>query len=303
MTNKNSKIPVRQKESDIRRLSKKTTSVNPEKGFSSGKRINIHILSKAPFTIEGLKFFLEKHIGILKDIIISCCSDKCRYQLNISKCRYCCVFTALKDFENYLINNKACSDNIILIDDHGFLESSNSGRTQEGEDEFLNSLENFFRHNYAGLDSGTDNIKIIIFTGNNNAFYLKRLIDIGLKGLIHGTSIKDELLKAIETVNVGGFYIDTQISNLIFEFQKYISKHPINNLTNRQIEILNEISNNFKNHQIAPKLKISIGAVEKHKSNIENILNLNSDEIISFAANNKNEILYFLKFSKGKNWK
>jgi DNA-binding NarL/FixJ family response regulator len=267
-----------------------------------GTQLNILILSKEHFLIEGLKYFFEKHISENNNIRISSCPDICKSDLNIIKCKHCYAITALKEIENSSTNDIILPD-ILLIDDNGFLETSVAGRTPNSENEFISSLEKYFKKDYSGINYNGNEFKIIILTGNNNVLYLKQLVETGLKGLIHRTSTMHEILEAIETVKSGAFYIDRQINYLIYEYHKYLSDHPINKLTNRQIEILYEISNNLRNHQIAPKLNISVGAVEKHKSNIESILNLNSDEIISFAVNNKNEIQYLLKFSKRRDWK
>ena len=121
--------------------------------------------------------------------------------------------------------------------------------------------------------------------------------------MVHITSAKENLLTAIEVVSSGGIYIDVCINDLIIEYQKYLNNQSISKLSNRQLEVLLEISNSLQNHQIAPKLNISVNAVEKHKSNIQEILNIPSDELSEYAVKNKNEIQFLLEFSEKRIWK
>ncbi|MHB8336938.1 MAG: response regulator transcription factor [Ignavibacteriaceae bacterium] len=196
------------------------------------------------------------------------------------------------------MNEKIYPD-ILLIDDYDFLE--NTYRVESTKNEDYKLFESLYQSIYKL--SGENDIKIILLTGNNNILYLKYHNSLGIKGLVHVTSAKENILTAIEVVSNGGIYIDSQINNLISEYQKYLDNHPISNLSNRQLEILYEVSKNLKNHQIAPSLNITVDTVEKHKSNIRDILNLTSDELSSFAVKNKYEIQYLLKFSKKRVWK
>ena len=293
------------------RLNKKIISVKTGKSISNRRKFHIHIISKKPFTTDGLKFFLENYIPAGYEFIFTGCSDKCKRQTSVLQCNDCNISSALKDLGFYTRNlpaglqteglqagDKICPD-ILLIDDYGFFDYTHTTESTKNEyDTFFKSLFQFIYKT-----SGENNIKTILLTGNNNALYLKHHLNWGVRGMVHITSAKENFLTAIEVVSNGGFYIDACINILISEHQKYLDNKPISKLTDRQLEVLLEISNSLKNHQIAPKLNITVNAVEKHKSNIQEILNLPSDELTEYAVKNKNDIQFLLEFSKKRIWK
>ncbi len=306
MTSKKSKVLIRSGKSILTVLNKKIISAKPNESISNRRKLYIHIISKKPFTIDGLKFFLVNHIPAGYEFIFTGCADKCESRLDIAQCQQCNVSVALKNLDFHLMklpdgqaSQKTCPD-ILLIDDYGFLDNTYRavgnypyGKSTKEED------NTFFKSLYQSIykTSIEKNIKTILVTGNNNALYLKYHINFGVSGIVHITSAKENVLKAIVVVSKGGNYIDAFINNLISKYQKYLNNQSISKLSNRQLEVLLEISNSLKNHQIAPKLNISVNAVEKHKLNIQAILNLSSDEIGQYAIKNKSEILYFMEFS------
>lgn len=89
------------------------------------------------------------------------------------------------------------------------------------------------------------------------------------------------LIKIIEAVTEGGIWLDPQIASHIMQLLPFLSKetptkHHENavkiDLTNREKEILQLISNGLNNKDIAEELSLSIYTVKNHVSNIINKL-------------------------------
>jgi DNA-binding NarL/FixJ family response regulator len=111
---------------------------------------------------------------------------------------------------------------------------------------------------------------------------------------------KEELLKAIRTVNKGTQYFPDSIAQLIAKsFSHSVKKSTsvdsakrAHNLTNREREILHLYAEGFSNQEISTSLKISVRTVETHKNNIMQKYNFRSTvEMVKFAIrNNLSEI-------------
>ncbi len=187
---------------------------------------------------------------------------------------------------------------VLLIDDYDWLISPDVMDESQCENELFEFLETFSRSSCDNPNSPKDQIRMVVLTGRNNAIYLRHLINTGLKGLVHITSVRENILHAIETVSKGEVYIDAQIIHLISGYEEYLEKCGINALSRRELEVLLEISSGLKNQQIARRLFISVGTVERHKANMEARLGLNANELSDFARINADGTRYLLECRK-----
>lgn len=111
----------------------------------------------------------------------------------------------------------------------------------------------------AKLQSDT-NMKILVLTGMNAAESYKRLIDLGVHGLILKNAFTGDLDQAIQTIVDGQPYIQTEIKRLVSE-----SHH---DLTRREIEVLLLLGNAKSNKDIAEELGLSVKTVENHRNKV-----------------------------------
>ena len=100
-----------------------------------------------------------------------------------------------------------------------------------------------------------------------------------------------QLIEAIQTVVKGEHYSKGFVSEILIEnFLKTKNKKdsPNNKLTEREIEILQSITQGKTNQQMADNLHISVRTVEAHKSNIMKKLKLGSTaELVVYAIKHK----------------
>lgn len=134
------------------------------------------------------------------------------------------------------------------------------------------------------------NIKIIIFSGltEDESFYLA--IKSGAHGLMPKNALNTELITAIKKVYQGEDYISRSIP--IAKLMSFIKKSDIDvaspkkqiDLTDRQIEIIQLISESKSYREIGQILSISERTVETHKTRILQKLELNSViELVKYA--------------------
>ncbi len=255
------------------------------------KKLHIHILSNKPCTIEGLKFFLIKNIHNKNGVVVSSCNENCNEHLNSVSCTYCNIKWSIEKLAIWFTNKNIYPD-ILLIDDFDLWDTNSF--TDDVKKEMNDSIVSLSKS--LNINNGESEIKIIILTRCNNALVLRYQINFGTWNIIHITSPKERLVEALNELSKGNAYIDPAINKIIIEYQKYLGEHSINKLTSCQLKILYEVSNGWKNQRIAEKLFITVDAVEKHKANIEHILNIKALELGHFSFKHKDEIEYLLKF-------
>ena len=131
--------------------------------------------------------------------------------------------------------------------------------------------------------------KIIALTQYNESRFVKKMIKNGCSGYLIKDTNKDELVEAIMKVYNGGQYFGANICFIkprephdVIEQNKIIST-----LTDREIEILKLICNEFSTHEIASQLSISFNTVECHRTSLIKKSGLkNTAGLVKWAAEN-----------------
>ncbi len=121
----------------------------------------------------------------------------------------------------------------------------------------------------------------------NQGIYIKKMMENGASGYILKNSSRDELLKAIQTVNHGGIYFSGESGMALKEYQKS-SGTQLPELSNREKEILALIAEGYTNPQIAEKLFLSSFTVDSHRKNLLAKLDVkNTATLIRLAVERK----------------
>lgn len=134
-------------------------------------------------------------------------------------------------------------------------------------------------------------IKILVLTMYNDREIVNEILQAGANGYILKNTGKQELLEALESLNLNNAYYSSEVVNTLIENMKNpVKEKQINSsdLTEREIEIVRLIVKEFSSAEIAEKLFISQRTVETHRKNIlrktgvKNIVGL-----IKYAYDNK----------------
>ena len=143
----------------------------------------------------------------------------------------------------------------------------------------------------------TSENKIIALSMHSEEFQIKSMIKSGASGYILKNTESEELNRAIKTILNGNKYYSNEVAlKLLGDFKgddinpAISSSKPmvkIAELSNREIQVLRLIANEFTNVEIAEKLKLSRRTIDSHRYNIVNKLNVkNTAGLIKFAMNN-----------------
>jgi DNA-binding NarL/FixJ family response regulator len=137
-------------------------------------------------------------------------------------------------------------------------------------------------------------IKILILSMHKNEEYVISAMINGAKGYLPKDTSRKELLDAITSISEGEEYLGKLISSSILK--SYIKKSysgfdrldKDEQLTSREIEIIELIGKGFSNKEIADKLFISVRTVDSHKNHIMCKLKLRTTaELIIYGIKNK----------------
>jgi DNA-binding NarL/FixJ family response regulator len=113
-------------------------------------------------------------------------------------------------------------------------------------------------------------VKVLALSVSYDVSIVHDLMDAGISGFIIKTIGRDELIEAIHEVAKGNIYFSREVSNEILRSLSNRSDVEEDNyhLTDREIEIVKLIAQEFSNSEIANKLCISERTVETHRKNI-----------------------------------
>lgn len=131
-------------------------------------------------------------------------------------------------------------------------------------------------------------IPSIVISMQDDLLYAERSIKAGAKGYVMKSEAEDTIVNAVRDVLNGELYLRKETSlNIVSKVLHKSSDNPessIDNLTDRELEIMQLIGSGLGTNKIARQLNISLNTVETHRRNIRKKLDLkDSDELVQYA--------------------
>lgn len=130
------------------------------------------------------------------------------------------------------------------------------------------------------------NLRIIALTMFNDDDYYLKMIQAGVKGFLLKESDIQEVVYVIKTVHQGNSFFPVDILCKLLKSKEQIVPEG-ETLSERELEILQLISEGLSNSEIAQKLFLSKRTVDKHRSNILMKTNCkNTANLVMYAVKN-----------------
>ena len=134
--------------------------------------------------------------------------------------------------------------------------------------------------------------RIIIVSMHSKVDYIVEAFQAGATGYVVKESASEKLLKGLESVAKGEYFLDSAVSHQVVKaLMKFPGKEAkitdadYGTLTPREQEIMRLLAEGLSTKEIAEKLFISPKTVENHRANIMNKLGLHSTmELVRYAA-------------------
>ncbi|MBL7872228.1 MAG: response regulator transcription factor [Cyclobacteriaceae bacterium] len=132
-------------------------------------------------------------------------------------------------------------------------------------------------------------LKVIILTMYQDDFLIQKAKRLGANGYLEKNVSNEELLLALEYVNLYPFYLSKSLQKQA-EDKQFFQDHYANKmkLTRRELELIQHFAKGKLSQQIADELFLSAHTVDTHRKNILRKLKLSSlVELVNFAHENK----------------
>jgi len=133
-------------------------------------------------------------------------------------------------------------------------------------------------------------IKIIALSMFDDYEYYYQMIEAGAKGFLLKNSEMEEVLQAIKLVDQGESFFSKELLLSVVKSMSELkgSQNKMDNLSEREIEVLHLICKGYSNQEIADKLFLSKRTVDKHRANIlEKTGSKNTASMVMYAIINK----------------
>jgi len=132
--------------------------------------------------------------------------------------------------------------------------------------------------------------KVLMLTMYNDQAFIRRLIEIGVKGYILKNKGKEELVEAIRDIASGKTYFGREVTNALISGIQSSRKKRLQThmpLTKREKDVLKLIADGMSTPEISEKLFIAHSTVETHRRNLIDKTGVaNSKALIKWAFQN-----------------
>jgi len=131
-------------------------------------------------------------------------------------------------------------------------------------------------------------IKILTVSMHDETLFAERCIRAGALGYVNKQQAPEQLIAAISRVLSGKVFLSSEITERMIcrsiGSENYTEQSPIESLSDRELEVFEQIGLGETTRQIAQKLNLSPKTVETYRENIKHKLNLeNATELIRNA--------------------
>jgi DNA-binding NarL/FixJ family response regulator len=126
--------------------------------------------------------------------------------------------------------------------------------------------------------SGSNGTRILVHSMYEDSVYAERVLQAGASGYVNKGEAPDVLLTAIRRILSGKVYLSPAMTDRMLERSigqcPQIGVDPIQQLTDRELEIFRMIGEAATTRNIAEQLFLSVNTVETHRSNIKKKLGI-----------------------------
>jgi two-component system response regulator NreC len=132
-------------------------------------------------------------------------------------------------------------------------------------------------------------VAVVALTIHEDEEYFFKMLQAGASGYVPKRAAPEELLTAVRTAAAGGIYLYPSLAKLLVQDflagnREAVSATALDELTEREREVLAYLAEGSSNPEIAEALSISPKTVARHRENLMAKLNLHSrTELVKYA--------------------
>ncbi len=131
-------------------------------------------------------------------------------------------------------------------------------------------------------------LKVLMLSMHDESLYAMRALKAGAQGYIMKAAATEKVITAIWQILSGELYLSDEMSRramaTLVGRKKEAGGSPLEDLSDRELEVFTLIGEGLTTRQIADKLHLSVKTIETHRAHIKEKLNLkNSTELVQHA--------------------
>lgn len=130
-------------------------------------------------------------------------------------------------------------------------------------------------------------IKMLVITGFQESLYAERAFRAGALGYLNKQESNEKMIEAIRTVLAGERFLSPEMSRRLISQAlgaSDVTKSPVEQLTDRELEIFRMIGEGLTTSAIANRLFLSTHTIDTHRENIKRKLGVSTAAELSRAA-------------------
>lgn len=121
-------------------------------------------------------------------------------------------------------------------------------------------------------------LKVLMLSMHDENLYAMRSVRAGAQGYIMKMTATEEVVAAIRQILKGELYLSPQIAKQtmmrLVGRRKEGTTSPIDDLSDRELEVFQMVGDGLTTRQIAERLHLSVKTIETHKAHVKEKLNL-----------------------------
>jgi len=134
-----------------------------------------------------------------------------------------------------------------------------------------------------------DSVRMLAWSMHSDFLYAERALKAGALGYINKDQASDQMVEAIRRVLDGKVYLsdamaESMLHRAVGGGRGDITRSPIDELANRELEVFRLIGHGVKTAEIAERLFLSIKTVETYRDRIRQKLNLSDGTALAHYA-------------------
>lgn len=111
-------------------------------------------------------------------------------------------------------------------------------------------------------------VKILFLTMHDDDATIRQAVSLGADGYVSKSASTEELLQALEAVGEGGTYLSPAIARRVMDMAGGRGDSPANQLTERELEILQLMATGARPQEMADQLFLSVKTIKNHLTNV-----------------------------------
>lgn len=132
-------------------------------------------------------------------------------------------------------------------------------------------------------------VKMLVSSMHDERLYAERVLRAGAMGYVSKAESASKLVEAIRRVLAGRIYLSPQMADRVMhrlaQGKDDLQHRPLENLSDRELTVLELIGQGMSTRQIAQKLHLSVKTIDSYREHLKTKLNLqNANELVRYAV-------------------